>query len=157
MGSMCKVILLTFFLTLAVLIGPPASAQPRCQKSDVWANGKPAALNSIARRHARAAWSARVRSEVSEAYATWSRSGDRRTSCFREQRKYRCTVSARPCRAYTAFRHGRPGLCRAWDDDQRASRSAPRPNAIRADVMLPTTNYVGAACFCGLSAFRTHN
>jgi hypothetical protein len=96
---MCKVMSFAFSLALALLVVPPASAQPRCQKSDVWANGTPAALNSIARRHARTAWSARVRSEVSEAYATWSRSSDRRTSCFREQRKYSCTVSARPCRA----------------------------------------------------------
>jgi hypothetical protein len=96
---MCKVMSFAFSLALALLVVPPASAQPRCQKSDVWANGAPAALNSVARRRARAAWLAGVRSKLGEAYSNWSRAKDRRTTCLGNQRQYTCTVSARPCRA----------------------------------------------------------
>ena len=96
---MCKVMSFAFSLALALLVVPPASAQPHCKETDVWANGTPAALNSIARRHARAAWLARVRSELGEDYATWSRAKGPRITCPRKQRMYTCTVSARPCRA----------------------------------------------------------
>ena len=96
---MCKLASIAFYFALALLVVPPASAQLSCEKADVWANGTPAALSSLARRRARAAWSARVRGEVGDAYATWSRASSRRTSCLREQRMYSCTVSARPCRA----------------------------------------------------------
>jgi hypothetical protein len=96
---MCKVVPIAFSFTFALLVVPSASAQSRCEQEDAWANGTPAALNSIARRRAHAAWSVKVRSELGEAYATWRRARAHRTTCLRKQRQYVCTVSARPCRA----------------------------------------------------------
>jgi len=96
---MCKAMSFAFSIALTLLIVAPASAQPRCQKYDVWANGEPAALKPVAKRGARAAWSERVRSEIGADYATWGRARHQRTSCLREQRMYSCTVSASPCKA----------------------------------------------------------
>ena len=96
---MCKAMLLAFSLALALLIVHPASAQPRCTETDVWANGTPSGLKTIARRNARVAWLGRVRSELGDTYATWSRAKGPRITCPRKQRMYTCTVSARACRA----------------------------------------------------------
>jgi len=96
---MCKVMWLAFSLTLALLFVHPASAQPRCTETDLWANGTPATLKTIARRNARAAWLARARGELGETYATWSNAKGPRITCPRTQRMYTCTVSARACRA----------------------------------------------------------
>ena len=96
---MCKLMPFAFSLALELLVVPPASAQPRCQKSDLWANGEPAALKRVAKHRARAAWLGGVRSKLGEGYASWTRAKDRRTSCLRDQRQYTCTISARPCSA----------------------------------------------------------
>jgi hypothetical protein len=94
-----KLMPFAFSLALALLAVHPASAQPRCTEVDLWANGSPSALKTIARRHAREAWLARVRTELGETYAMWSRAKGPRITCPRKQRMYTCTVSARACRA----------------------------------------------------------
>lgn len=89
-------------IVLAVLIEAPASAQPRCSEKSFSATGNPSVVIFAGRRSAHTAWSANVRNELGDAYASWGRSRNRRITCLRAERRFLCTVSATPCIAITA-------------------------------------------------------
>lgn len=96
---MCKAILLVFALIpLALFVARPVSAQPRCGEQDVWENGTPAFLEFTAWRSAHVEWSATVGNRLGEAYKTWNKARNRRTTCLKDRRQYICTASAKPCR-----------------------------------------------------------
>jgi hypothetical protein len=92
----CSILLaLAFGMSLAA----PAAAEPRCTDRIVSASGTPGRIHVTGRRNARVAWSAKVRSELGEAYASWGRAASRRFDCTLVNWRYRCTVAARPCKS----------------------------------------------------------
>jgi hypothetical protein len=99
-------------LSALVLQGAaPASAQPRCSERSFSAAGAPGILYFLGRRHAREAWSAKVRSELGEAYASWGRARESRIDCVFTERRFRCSASGIPCRAFTLGSAAAAGTC----------------------------------------------
>jgi hypothetical protein len=85
---------------LGLLATAPAAAQPRCSERNFSATGAPGLIHFLGRRHASAAWSAKVRSELGDAYAAWGRAQDRHIECVIAQRRFLCSASGVPCRAF---------------------------------------------------------
>ena len=89
------------FLAAAIAIPLTAatSEESRCSDRVISAAGTPGRTHFTGRRNAHAAWSAKVRSELGEEYAKWGRSVSRNFDCTVANWRFRCTVSARPCRS----------------------------------------------------------
>ena len=94
--------LLLSFFAVAVLLAQPVPAQPRCSERTISATGTPSLFFFTGKRFARAAWSAKVRSELGEDYAKWGRARDSRLDCVRAQYRFVCSAAGRPCKAFKA-------------------------------------------------------
>jgi hypothetical protein len=86
-------------LAFAILLVGPAYAEQRCSDRVFSASGTPGRIHFSGRRNARLAWSTKVRAELGEAYASWGRSVSREFDCTLVNWRYRCTVTARPCKS----------------------------------------------------------
>jgi hypothetical protein len=81
-----------------------AADEPRCSERHFSAAGAPGRIHFTGRRNARLAWSAVVRAELGQAYATWDRAVSRRFRCTFSEWRYHCSATARPCRSFVAGR-----------------------------------------------------
>ena len=91
-------------IVAALLTAAPAAAEPRCSEREISATGTPGRIHFSARRNARLAWSAKVRAELGNAYATWDRATRRNFDCTFSKWQYRCSATARPCRSFVSGR-----------------------------------------------------
>jgi hypothetical protein len=88
---------------MAALLGAPSvwaqPAQPPCSDRNISATGTPTLLYFTGKRAARLAWSAKVHSELGEAYASWGRVKDGHIDCVRSPGRFLCSASGFPCRS----------------------------------------------------------
>ena len=93
-----------FCIAVALSITTPALAEPRCSAQQITASGAPGRIHFTARRNARLVWSAKVRAELGNAYATWDRATRRNFDCTFAKWQYSCSATARPCRSFVSGR-----------------------------------------------------
>jgi len=93
-----------FCIAVALSITTPALGEPRCSEQQISATGAPGRIHFTARRNARLVWSAKVRAELGNAYATWDRATRRNFDCTFAKWQYRCSATARPCRSFVSGR-----------------------------------------------------
>ena len=93
-----------FCIAVALSIATPALGESRCSERQISATGAPGRIHFTARRNARLMWSAKVRAELGNAYATWDRATHRNFDCTFAKWQYRCSATARPCRSFVSGR-----------------------------------------------------
>jgi hypothetical protein len=100
---MSRIVLVSLSATLAALASVrtvSAQQQPRCSPRAISATGTPGFIHFTGQRSARLAWSAKVRAELGEPFATWDRATSRNIECVRADGRYLCSASATPCKSH---------------------------------------------------------